>query len=129
MEKTTIDLPTMYGDHHVVEVRRLLFQLPGVEDVYASSSFRVVEVSFDPEKTGLEEITKRLEQAGYLGEMPVPAELSTAVEAGEHNRPFMRRTAFFETTKSTVSFAQTVKQTGRPIWPCPGIGALSKMED
>ena len=37
----------MYGDHHVVEVRRLLLEMPGVTDVYASSSFQVVEVAFD----------------------------------------------------------------------------------
>ena len=51
MEKITVDLPTMYGDHHVTDVRRILLALPGVEDVYASSAFRLVEVTFDPTKT------------------------------------------------------------------------------
>lgn len=129
MEKTTIDLPTMYGDHHVVEVRRLLLAIPGVEDVYASAAFRAVEVSFDQEKTGAEKITAELEKAGYLGEMPMPTELSTAVEPGETGRPFMRHTALYETTKSVVSFAQKVEPTGRALWPCPGIGVLSKMEE
>ena len=40
MEVFNIDLPAMYGDHHVVEVRRILMDIPGVEDVYASSGFR-----------------------------------------------------------------------------------------
>jgi len=30
MEVLSLELPAMYGDHHVVEVRRLLFELPGV---------------------------------------------------------------------------------------------------
>ena len=41
MNKVTIDLPSMYGDHHVQEVRRLLFDLDGVEEVYASSAFQL----------------------------------------------------------------------------------------
>ena len=45
MDVTVIAVPTMYGDHHVVEVRRMLLQLAGVEDVNASSCFRTVEVS------------------------------------------------------------------------------------
>ena len=50
MDTLTLEVKTMYGDHHVVEVRRILLGLPGVEDVYASSSFRVVEVTYDPGK-------------------------------------------------------------------------------
>ena len=26
MEKTTVELPSMYGDHHVIEVRRILLE-------------------------------------------------------------------------------------------------------
>ncbi len=48
MEKYTLDLPTMYGDHHVLEVRRILLEIPGIQDVYASSAFRAVEVTYDP---------------------------------------------------------------------------------
>ena len=51
METFVLELPTMYGDHHVVEVRRLLLGLPGVEEVYASSGFQSVEVTYDPAKT------------------------------------------------------------------------------
>jgi hypothetical protein len=40
MNTLTLELPAIYGDHHVLEVRRILFELPGIEDVYASSNFR-----------------------------------------------------------------------------------------
>jgi hypothetical protein len=51
METLTVDLATMYGDHHVTEVRRILFDIPGVEDLYASSSFHQVQITFDKKKT------------------------------------------------------------------------------
>ena len=35
MEVLTLELPAMYGDHHVVEVRRILLEIPGVDNVYA----------------------------------------------------------------------------------------------
>ena len=56
MEKITISAPAMYGDHHVVEVRRILLETPGVEDVYASSCFQAVEVTFDPTRVSIDEI-------------------------------------------------------------------------
>jgi len=48
MEKFVINLPAMYGDHHVTEVRRILMGLPGVSSVFASSAFKSAEISFDP---------------------------------------------------------------------------------
>ena len=45
MEVFTIELPAMYGDHHVVEVRRILLDITGVEAVYASRGFRAAEIS------------------------------------------------------------------------------------
>ena len=77
MEKTTIELPSMYGDHHVIEVRRILLEMPGVEDVNASSGFQVVEVDYDPKKTEAADIKAKLEEEGYT------QELSGAIESGE----------------------------------------------
>ena len=51
MEKKSFKLPAMYADHHVVEVRRILLEMPGVQDVYASSAFQVADVTFDPTAT------------------------------------------------------------------------------
>ena len=97
MKTLNFDLPTMYGDHHVVEVRRLLFEIPGVEDVYASSGFRAVEVSVDESKVTADQLKTALEEAGYLGDLILPAETGVAVtEEEEGNTSYFRHTAAFE---------------------------------
>jgi copper chaperone CopZ len=115
----------MYGDHHVMEVRRLLLELPGVAAVYASSSFRIVEVQFDDAELTPDQIKTQLDKAGYLGEMPMPEE--TAVPATEQNgTAYFRHTAAFEQTGKSVGFTQQVAYSGRPLWPCPGMGPISE---
>ena len=125
METLTIDLPTMYGDHHVTEVRRILSEIPGVEDLYASSSFHHIQISFDKSKTSEKAIMEKLEKAGYSGELPIevekPGERST--DGGEP--PFFRHSTAYPQTKHTAGFTQKVPYQGRPLWPCPGMGALS----
>jgi copper chaperone CopZ len=129
MKTVTLDLPTMFGDHHVVEVRRLLFELKGVEEVYASSAFRVIEVSFDEDQTAADQIKAQLDDAGYLGELPIPVESNIAVNQREDgDQTFFRHTAAFEQVK-TVSFGQQVPISGRPLWPCPGMGPLKQMDE
>ena len=127
METKTFEASALYGDHHVSEVRRILLELTGVSDVYASSAFQVIEVKYDPEKIKVEQISACLEEAGYLGEVPMLLETGVAVEkkGGDH---FFRHTAVYETVKETVSFAQRVEYSGRPLWPCPGMGAV-KIEE
>lgn len=127
METALFELPTMYGDHHVMEVRRILSALPGVEQIYASSAFHLVEVTFDETKLNAETIEDRLEEAGYLGDLPVPVE--TGVAAGNGQNVLFRHTAAHEATGATVSFAQTVPFAGRPLWPCPGIGLIPGREE
>jgi len=124
METLTLELLTMYADHHVLEVRRLLLELPGVEDVYASSGFRVIEVTYEPAKIAPEAIRSKLDEAGYLGELPVPVEAGAAVYVEKGDRSFFRRTTVYENTQKVVSFAQNVSYTGRPLWPCPGMGPI-----
>jgi copper chaperone CopZ len=131
MQKATYETPSLYGDHHVTEVRRILLELPGVVDVYASSAFQVVEVTYDPEKINDLEIAMKLDEAGYLGEWTVPIEAGAAAyHSVDGLEPYFRHTAAYEQTKLTVSFAQNVSYLGRPLWPCPGLGIISKpMED
>jgi len=128
VEKLTIDLPAMYGDHHVVEVRRILLELPGVEDVYASSSFRAAEISFDPAKIETETITSKLDESGYLGELPIPEETDVPATEGNGKKPFFRHTEAYEETKKVVSFAQNVGFEGRALWPCPGMEPIKNSE-
>ena len=65
MEKITLTVPAMFADHHVINVKRLLSPLAGVENVIASSAFKEVEIEFDPAKTSQAALVKALTGAGY----------------------------------------------------------------
>jgi copper chaperone CopZ len=124
METLTIELPAMYADHHVSEVRRILLEIPGVSDVYASSAFHVAEISFDPATIVPELIYKKLEEAGYLGSLPIPVEAGASVYLEEDKQGYFRHTAVYENVRQVVSFSQQVSYSGRPLWPCPGMGPI-----
>jgi copper chaperone CopZ len=129
METKAFEAPALYGDHHVSEVQRILKELPGVEEVYASSAFQAIEVTFDETKTTADEISACLEEAGYLGEVPMLAETGVAAYGREDGNGNFRHTAVYETVKKTVSFAQNVQYQGRALWPCPGIGVIKMDEE
>jgi copper chaperone CopZ len=74
MAKATFDVPTLWADHHVLKVREALLGLKGVEDVFASSAWKQVLVTYNSKKTKKEDIEKALADAGYpvgQGEVPV----------------------------------------------------------
>ena len=129
MKTKTFETPALYADHHVTEVRRILLELEGVTEVYASSAFQMIEVTYDEQKINDLEIAVRLDEAGYLGEWSAPVEMGTAVQQGDGQKPYFRHTATYETTKHTISFAQRVNYQGRPLWHCPGIGAIRMEEE
>jgi copper chaperone CopZ len=130
VKKITYEVPNLYGDHHVVEVRKILFEIPGVIDVYASSAFRMVEVTYDPTKTNDLDIAIKLDQAGYLGEWSVPMEAGASTYLEDRSHSYFRHTAVYETTRQVVSFAQNVSYSGRPLWNCPGMGVIkNRMEE
>jgi copper chaperone CopZ len=73
MEKLVLEVPTLWADHHVLKVRDALTGLEGVDDVYASSAWKQVLVSYDPAKTDPVAIEKTLAEAGYpVGEGETP---------------------------------------------------------
>ena len=129
METITIDLPKMYGDHHVTEVRSMLLAMPGVEDVYASSAFRVVRARIDPAKVSEADLRAKLETAGYLGDQTIETEAwKTGTPAEVVDNPF-RHTAALENVKG-VAFGQKVEEAvGRALWACPGMGPVQKMDE
>ena len=131
MKKMNIDLPKMYADHHVTEVRNILLGISGVKDVYASSAFRQVVIEYDPGETSEGEIAQNLEQAGYMGELEIPVEADAATYLeSDRSESYFRHTAVFETNREVVSFGQKVSYSGRPLWNCPGIGVIkNEMED
>ncbi|HEX9114926.1 MAG TPA: heavy-metal-associated domain-containing protein [Anaerolineae bacterium] len=66
MERLQLNVPDMYADHHVLKVRAVLGALaPQVQNVVASSAFRVVALDFDPAATSAEAIQGALAEAGY----------------------------------------------------------------
>jgi copper chaperone CopZ len=74
MEELILEMPAMYGDHHVLKVREVLTAIEGVEEVYASSSWKQVMISFDPKKVEAADLEKALSEAGYppnSGEPPI----------------------------------------------------------
>jgi copper chaperone CopZ len=130
MEVVTIELPAMYGDHHVQDVRRILLDLPGVEEVYASSGFRAAEISYNPDKINVDEIKGKLDKAGYIGELPIPVETGVAAYGDEGStKAFFRHTEAFEQTNRVVSFGQSVNYEGRSLWPCPGMDPITSMDE
>jgi len=123
MASLSLELPTMFGDHHVIEVRRILLEFDGVSDVYASSGFGVVEVEYNSKKTPKKDLVNALEKAGYTGDFNIAVEPSIpAIE--DLKGAYFRHTQATEQTGNTVSFEQTVKVQRSPLWPCPGMGPV-----
>jgi copper chaperone CopZ len=73
MGKAALEVPTLWADHHVLKVLGVLNRMEGVEDVYASSAWKQVLVTFDEAETDLASVKKALAEAGYpVGEGEVP---------------------------------------------------------
>lgn len=123
MASLSLELPSMYGDHHVIEVRRILLGMEGVSDVYASSGFRIVEVEYNSKKTPKKDLIAALEEAGYMGDFSIAMEPSTPANE-DVDGAYFRHTEAFEQTGNTVSFEQAVRVQRSPLWPCPGMGPV-----
>ena len=65
MEKLQLNVPDLWADHHVLKVRAALGAMDGVQDVIASSAFRMVALSYDPTLTSPVAIMAELDDAGY----------------------------------------------------------------
>jgi copper chaperone CopZ len=119
----------MYGDHHVTEVRRLLLNLPGVTEVYASSGFRAAEITYNQKQIKKDQITAKLEEAGYIGELPIPKETDIPANESNGDGAFFRHTEAYAQTGKTVSFGQNIGYEGRALWPCPGMEPIRGIEE
>jgi copper chaperone CopZ len=65
MEKVTLNIPTLWADHHVLAVRQALGQVKGVAEVTASALYRDVLIQYDPAAVTPEVLADALAQAGY----------------------------------------------------------------
>ena len=68
MEKITIKVPGMYGDHHTLAVQKALAELSGISGVWASSAGKEVQITFDPVVIDVTQIENALAAAGYPNE-------------------------------------------------------------
>lgn len=74
MQEIILDVPGLYADHHVLELKKVLVDVEGVEEVYLSSAWKKVLLRVDPAKTNQEAIEVALAQAGFPvgdGEPPI----------------------------------------------------------
>ena len=73
----TLQVPSMYADHHVSAVRKALSSVAGVEDVQASAALREITVKHSKQVTK-KAVAQALDEAGYqVGkESPVEQEPS-----------------------------------------------------
>ena len=99
-----------------------------IERGVVANALKIKELeTYDPEKINDLQIAMKLDEAGYLGEWTMPIEAgATAYHAAAGLKPYFRHTAAYDQTRLTVSFAQNVAYLGRPLWPCPGLGIISK---
>ena len=74
MKRTTLSIPSMYADHHVLGVRQALIALKGVESVLASAAKKAVVVQHDERAVSAEALGRALGEAGYPVETPVELE-------------------------------------------------------
>jgi len=65
MNTLVMDVPAMYGDHHVLRVRQALLAVKGVDEVTASAARRSVAVKFDETFASADSIGSALTEAGY----------------------------------------------------------------
>jgi len=122
MKTVMFSTPAMYGDHHVTEVRKQLLALPGVREIYASSAFRVVEVTFEENQVSQEVMQVKLSDLGCLSELPVVVESGVAEQRSSSNGA-VRQTISYVNMKKTVSFQQRVVNQGHPLRSCLELGS------
>jgi copper chaperone CopZ len=128
MTSVAFDVPRMYADHHVVEIRRILLEAPGVEAVDASSAFRAVKIEFDPDKTSEDALKKLLDDSGYLGNLEVPLETGKPA-IGSGDEAYFRHSAAYEAVGADLSFGQEITASQKPLWPCPGMRPAPTMDE
>ncbi len=128
MEKLSLALPSMFGDHHVTEVRRVVGALPGIGEIYASSSFQLLDLAYDPQVISPEKIMDELRRHGYLDDYLAPVEIHKDPADLDGEKPYFRHTASIQNLKQTISFQQDISTPTRPLWPCPGL-SLEAVEE
>lgn len=80
VEELILRSPRLYGDHHVIAVRNLLLEQPGIGEVVASSAFQEIRLLYDPEAIQPAEIQAVLWRSGYP---PPPTDVPSSGKPGK----------------------------------------------
>lgn len=75
VNRLILEIPKLYGDHHVVPIQQLLANRPGIEKVWISPAHRCVQIDFSPENVDADQIRAWLVDGGYppaAAPVPVP---------------------------------------------------------
>jgi len=101
----------------VLAVRDLLGKLSGVENIYATSAFKQVVVTFDPAKAKSADFEKALKAEGYM-ESEARPEITDAIKAQRHGgSQFVVASGIAETVRFE---APPVNWGAGGPRPCPG---------
>ena len=119
MDKVVLNVPGMYGDHHVLAVRDMLGQLPGVENILATSAFKQVIVWFDPAKASPGDFESVLQTQGYrVGEgQPAEPEIETPTKRWQGGAQFVVASGLAESARFS---APPINWGAGGPQPCPG---------
>jgi len=65
VQTVTLDVPGMTCKFCPITVRKALLKVPGVIEAKSDFASKTATVTFDPEKTGLSDLTQATANAGY----------------------------------------------------------------
>ena len=125
MKEARFDIPILFGDHHVLEITKILSEIEGINEFYISSAYNFVKLDYDESKISEEAIGVLFEKAGYSGEMGFEVEVfAVETEGATKNKKHFRKSVLYDQTNLTQGFKQNATKTSRKEWPNPGMGNL-----
>lgn len=65
VNRVILEIPKLYGDHHVAPIQQLLINRPGVQNVWVTPAHRQVHIDFAPESVSEAQLRAWLVDGGY----------------------------------------------------------------
>jgi len=81
MKELTLTIPGLFADHHVLRIRKAL-DIPGIEELYASSAWRQVWIRYDEDTLSEDAIEDMFHTLGYELDEKEPPLLVERIRAG-----------------------------------------------
>ena len=129
MQQVKFEIPVLYADHHVLEIKNILKEVEGIKDFFISSAFKIVKIDFDESAISEEELKTLLVKAGYHGDLGFENEEFSTEPGSKGHKKHYRKGVLYTQTGLTQGFKQNVTKTTRKEWPIPGMGVLDVGEE